>query len=72
MEHKEYISRLPIEKRFDLAKLTYECLVSAQNERAKLMIVMNLMQNEASKRFQFSEQLGANDGRYDANDCSRK
>lgn len=57
IEHKQYIRWLPIEKRFDLAKLTYEYLVSAQNERAELMIVMNLMQHEASKRFKFIEQL---------------
>lgn len=57
MEHKEYIRRLPMEKRVDLAKLTYECLASAQNERAELLIVMNLMQHEASKRFKFSEQV---------------
>lgn len=57
VEHKEYISRLSLKKRLDLAKLTYDHLMSAQKERTELLIVMSLMHHEVSNRYKFSEQL---------------
>lgn len=57
VEHKKYICRLSMKKRLDLAKLTYDHLVSAQKERTELLIVMSLMQHELSNRYKLGEQL---------------
>lgn len=57
VEHKEYIRRVSLEKRLDLAKMTYEYLLSAQKQRGELLIVMSLMQHEVSGRYKLGEML---------------
>lgn len=57
VEHTEYIRKLSMRKRLDLAKLTYDYLVNAQKQRTELLMVMTLMQHEISKRYKLAEQL---------------